>query len=164
VIPRSSSKKQHESRSPSAERRRKPYEHRRATDSLVSSGTRPEGRMLTVCLLDGFAASSMTFTKRTFPFLQPSPRSPKPSSPAMSTLSPGRQDSKKKPPRTVHIDVYCTGSEVETSTSNSSSPNICDDFGNLMGQATVIESEDMLLKHRRIIGKGEMPRKLANGD
>lgn len=32
-----------------------------------------------------------------------------------------------------------------------------------MGQATVIEADDMLLKHKRIAGKSELPRKLANG-
>ena len=65
----------------------------------------------------------------------------------------------------MHIDVYCTGSEVETSnSSNSSSPNIVDDFANLMAQTTVIETDDMLLKHQRIVGKSDLPRKLANGD
>jgi hypothetical protein len=60
--------------------------------------------------------------------------------------------------------VYCTGSELETSnSSNSSSPNIVDDFANLMAQTTVVESDDMVLKHQRIVGKSEMPRKLAKG-
>lgn len=69
----------------------------------------------------------------------------------------------KKPPRTVHIDVYCTGSEVETSnSSNSSSPNIAENLANLMTQVT--ETDDMLLKHRRVTSKAELPRKLATGD
>lgn len=87
-------------------------------------------------------------------------------SPAISSHSPKSSlKEKKKPPRTVHIDVYCTGSEVETSnSSNSSSPNIADDLANLMAQMTVIESDDMMLKHRRVTSKGELPRKLANGE
>lgn len=32
-----------------------------------------------------------------------------------------------------------------------------------MRQSTVVESEDMLLK-RRVAGKNELPRKLANGN
>lgn len=95
--------------------------------------------------------------------LQPSQAS-RQASPAFSNLSPRSTKDKKKPPRTVHIDVYCTGSEIDTSnSSNSSSPNIVDDFANLMGQATVIETDDMLLKHKRVAGKSELPRKLANG-
>jgi hypothetical protein len=65
----------------------------------------------------------------------------------------------------VHIDVYCTGSEVDTSnSSNSSSPNIVDDITNLMTQAaTVMDADDMVLKHRRVVSKNEMPRKLMRG-
>jgi hypothetical protein len=93
----------------------------------------------------------------------PPPRQP---SPAVSNLSPkSASKDRKKPPRTVHIDVYCTGSEVETSnSSNSSSPNIAEDLANLMSQMTVMESDDMLLKHRRVTSKAELPRKLAAGD
>lgn len=97
-------------------------------------------------------------------------------SPAISSHTPkSSSKEKKKPPRTVHIDVYCTGSEVDTSSSNSSSPNIADDLANimdrdelanLMAQMTVIERNDMVLKHRRVTSKGELPRKLAatNGE
>jgi hypothetical protein len=53
---------------------------------------------------------------------------------------------------------------METSDgSNSSSPNIADDFANLMAQTTVIETDEMLLKHQRIVGKTDLPRKLATG-
>jgi hypothetical protein len=97
-----------------------------------------------------------------FPF-KPS-RTPRQPSPAMSNLSPKSTKDKKKPPRTVHIDVYCTGSEHSTeNSSNSSSPNIVDDFANLMSQATVIETDEMLLRHQRVVEKGQMPRKLAMG-
>jgi hypothetical protein len=72
---------------------------------------------------------------------------------------------KKKPPRTVHIDVYCTGSDVDTSnsSSNSSSPNIVDDIANLMNQTTVVETDEMLLRHKKISSKNELPRKLMKG-
>lgn len=64
----------------------------------------------------------------------------------------------------MHIDVYCTGSEVDTSnSSNSSSPNIVDDIENLMTQATVVEADDMVLKHRKAFSKSELPRKLMKG-
>lgn len=71
---------------------------------------------------------------------------------------------KKKPPRTVHIDVYCTGSDADTNSSNSSSPNIVDDIANLMTQAqTVMDADDMILKHRRVVSRGDLPRKLMKG-
>lgn len=65
----------------------------------------------------------------------------------------------------MHIDVYCTGSDVESSnSSNSSTANIVDDIANLMAkQATVIEADDMLLRHRKVISKSELPRKLMKG-
>jgi hypothetical protein len=59
--------------------------------------------------------------------------------------------------------VYCTGSEHDTNSSNSSSPNIVDDFANLMAQSTVIETDDMLLRHQRVVDKSKMPRKIALG-
>lgn len=93
-------------------------------------------------------------------------RTPRQASPALSNMSPRSSKDKKKPPRTVHIDVYCTGSEVDTSnSSNSSSPNIVDEVANMLKQqTTVVETDDMLLKHQRIDGKQRLPRKLANGE
>lgn len=97
-------------------------------------------------------------------------RSPKQCSPALSSnQSPRSKQDKKKPPRTVHIDVYCTGSERDTSASSNSSseacsPNICDDIANLMAQTIVTDADDMLLKHQRIVGNKELPRKLISGD
>ncbi|KAG5679043.1 hypothetical protein PVAND_008643 [Polypedilum vanderplanki] len=133
------------SRSSSVEGRRKAYsDHRRATDSIMASSSvrrSVEGNRLT-----------------------PS-RTPRRMSPALSNPSAHSKE-KKKPPRTVHIDVYCTGSEVDTSnSSNASSPNIVDDITNLMTQAaTVIDADDMLLKHRRIVTKNELPRKLMKAE
>jgi hypothetical protein len=70
------------------------------------------------------------------------------------------KNSNKKPPRTVHIDVYCTGSDADTS-SNSSSPNIVDNLSNLIAQhATLVDTEDMFLHHRKVVSKSELPRKI----
>ncbi|XP_070494497.1 uncharacterized protein [Chironomus tepperi] len=134
-------KDENTNRSPNAEGRRKAYSgHRRATDSIVSSNSvqKAEGYRLT-----------------------PS-RSPRQSSPAFSNPSVvNSSKEKKKPPRTVHIDVYCTGSDADTNSSNSSSPNIVDDIANLMTQAqTVMDADDMVLKHRRVVTRGELPRKM----
>lgn len=147
-------------RSTSTEGRRKVYsDHRRATESLVSSRGRSEGRLLTVLRNSSFGRQMTKFL-----VFQPS-RTPRQPSPALSNLSPRSSKDKKKPPRTVHIDVYCTGSEHDTSnSSNSSSPNIVDDFTNLMAQSTVIETENMLLKHQRVVDKQKLPRKLAKGE
>ncbi|XP_063702491.1 uncharacterized protein LOC134832407 [Culicoides brevitarsis] len=71
---------------------------------------------------------------------------------------------KKKPPRTVHIDVYCTASDAED-TSGGNSPSkvmspTCDNQSNATPQ-TVFESEEMKLRQRFVAGK-ELPRKLAS--
>jgi protein kinase N len=68
-------------------------------------------------------------------------------------------DKSKKPPRTVHIDVYCTGSEDVESSSSSSSFNI--EEVTTQAATTVIEGEDMLLRHRKVVSRRELPRKLA---
>lgn len=131
---------QSRNRSTSAEGRRKAYSgHRRATDSILSSNSvqQTEGYRLT-----------------------PS-RSPRQASPAISNPSAHSSRDRKKPPRTVHIDVYCTGSDADTNSTNSSSPNIVDDIANLMTQAqTVIDADDMILKHKRIVSRSDLPRKL----
>lgn len=80
-----------------------------------------------------------------------------------------------KPPRTVHIDVYCTGSDgdslsssMEDENSSSSDPSAMRDYHpsvhNAMESAsnstnpTVYESFDMKLKHKRA-AREELPRK-----
>lgn len=75
----------------------------------------------------------------------------------------------KKSPRTVHIDVYCTGSEAEdtsATSSQSTSPSVdssCgnnnfDDESNSTPQ-TVLETK---FNHNRITDKNELPRRIAN--
>ncbi|TMW40641.1 hypothetical protein DOY81_014279, partial [Sarcophaga bullata] len=72
-------------------------------------------------------------------------------------------DSQKKP-RTVHIDVYCTGSEDDQADVESSSYS--DDDNKKMDQEsnstfqTVLENEQMHLRHYRIKG-ASLPRRLA---
>lgn len=71
---------------------------------------------------------------------------------------------KKKPPRTVHIDVYCTASDAEDE-SGGVSPNVepsfpLDNQSNATPQ-TVFESNEMRLRQRFVTGD-ELPRKLAS--
>ena len=83
----------------------------------------------------------------------------------------------KKPPRTVHIDVYCTGSDVDSSSSsdntsseaedeeyvekeNNNDENLIDQTSNSTKQ-TVYETEEMKLHHRRA-GRNDLPRRLRS--
>lgn len=86
-----------------------------------------------------------------------------------NTLSPTssiRGNNHKKSPRTVHIDVYCTGSDAEDSSaeddSEASSYNnrVIDEESNSTPQ-TVYKSDQMKL-HHRIADKNELPRRFAN--
>lgn len=75
----------------------------------------------------------------------------------------------KKSPRTVHIDVYCTGSEADDSSATSSqstSPSINSSCGNNnfdeesnSTPQTVLETK---FNHNRITDKNELPRRIAN--
>lgn len=87
----------------------------------------------------------------------------------------------KKPPRTVHIDVYCTGSDAEESSSGSSqrddsstssddssqsqslSPkqHIFNDNESNSTPQTVFDSDEMKLHHTRVANKFELPRRVA---
>lgn len=73
----------------------------------------------------------------------------------------------KKSPRTVHIDVYCTGSEAEDSSSSEASPpssidnNIFDDESNSTPQ-TVLDATQMNFRHSRVTNKNDFPRRIAN--
>ncbi|XP_062710341.1 uncharacterized protein LOC134288706 [Aedes albopictus] len=89
------------------------------------------------------------------------------------------KDSSKKKPRTVHIDVYCTGSDAESSSpsssdessvrsaSSSSASGSRFDTSHLaelkansnLSHPTVFESEEMKLRHKRA-GKHEVPRRM----
>lgn len=70
----------------------------------------------------------------------------------------------QKKPRTVHIDVYCTGSEDEDhadieSSSESEGNRRHDQESNSTFQ-TVLDNEQMRLRHQRMTG-GAMPRRLG---
>ncbi|XP_017837324.1 uncharacterized protein LOC108596268 [Drosophila busckii] len=79
----------------------------------------------------------------------------------------------EKKPRTVHIDVYCTGSDEEdeeeqrhadaevSSSSDSSHDAQLYELDSNSTPQTVLDNEQMLLRHRRISGGGALPRRLA---
>ncbi|XP_062553018.1 uncharacterized protein LOC134218150 [Armigeres subalbatus] len=87
------------------------------------------------------------------------------------------KDGKKKP-RTVHIDVYCTGSDAESSSSSDDSSVRSASSSSASGSRfdtshlaelkakpnpshpTVFESEDMKLRHKRA-AKHEVPRRMV---
>ncbi|XP_058459794.1 uncharacterized protein LOC131435673 [Malaya genurostris] len=87
------------------------------------------------------------------------------------------KDDKKKKPRTVHIDVYCTGSDAESSSSDESSVRSGSGSSSSSGSRfdtshrtelkssanvthpTIYESEEMKLRHKRA-AKHEVPRRL----
>ncbi|XP_055836724.1 rho GTPase-activating protein gacU [Episyrphus balteatus] len=77
--------------------------------------------------------------------------------------------SEPKKPRTVHIDVYCTGSdddeddnddedELDIDDSSSSSSDATNHLSNSTPQ-TVLDNEQMLLRHQRI-GASTLPRRV----
>ncbi|XP_055609686.1 uncharacterized protein LOC129756721 [Uranotaenia lowii] len=99
-------------------------------------------------------------------------------SPSNTLLSQRSKDGTKKKPRTVHIDVYCTGSDADSSSSSdessvrtegsSSSSGSRFDTSHLqelkstsnVTHPTIYESEEMKLRHRRAT-KHEVPRRVA---
>ncbi|XP_073847013.1 uncharacterized protein isoform X2 [Musca autumnalis] len=78
------------------------------------------------------------------------------------TVQSGTEGQKK--PRTVHIDVYCTGSEDEdhadAESSSESDDNRRHDQESNSTFQTVLDNEQMRLRHQRISG-GTLPRRLA---
>ncbi|XP_046809623.1 uncharacterized protein LOC111675925 [Lucilia cuprina] len=79
---------------------------------------------------------------------------------------PSHSDTQKKP-RTVHIDVYCTGSEDDDqadaeSSSDSEDDKRLDQESNSTFQ-TVLDNEQMRLRHQRITGNS-LPRRLADNN
>lgn len=85
----------------------------------------------------------------------------------MSTDKLTHSDSQKKP-RTVHIDVYCTGSEddgqadVELSSDSDKDDKMIDQQSNSTFQ-TVLNNEQMLLRHQRQTGSS-LPRRLVDNN
>lgn len=81
---------------------------------------------------------------------------------------PSSKAAGKKPPRTVHIDVYCTGSDAEDDSScasGSGSPSISNDQLNedesISTPQTVYDSNQMRLHHTRVDNRQDLPRRLG---
>ncbi|XP_037044895.1 serine/arginine repetitive matrix protein 5 [Bradysia coprophila] len=127
-------------------RKRRPYDYRRTTESMLSH------------LFEEAKQYSPSRHVSRSPHRSPS-----------NTLSPSsstRGNNHKKSPRTVHIDVYCTGSDAEDSSaeddSEASSYNhrFIEEESNSTPQ-TVYNSEQVKLQHR-IADKNELPRRFAS--
>lgn len=129
-------------------RKRMPYDYRRLTESMLPPPV-DEGDSY----LPSYTKSSpaRTYTQ-----------SPLPSSVSQHQSTATQKSETKKPPRTVHIDVYCTGSDGEDDdddddSSQTSSENHNELESNSTPQ-TVLDTEQMLLRHQRA-GKAELPRR-----
>lgn len=83
-----------------------------------------------------------------------------------SSLESNLQRKPMKKPRTVHIDVYCTGSESEEQSSNDVDPinNLLNDLESNSTQQTVYNSNRMKLNHTRIKDEDTLPRRIANNN
>ncbi|XP_017108043.2 uncharacterized protein [Drosophila bipectinata] len=154
-------------------RRRPAYEQRRATTEALMN----------------FASKRQAEEANTYvPTYSPTPTTPSSTfkSASMSRIPPlagsVNQPSVSRPsnlgekkPRTVHIDVYCTGSEgdeeeaddehhADEEASSSSDSELAGskryDLESTSTPQTVLDNEQMLLRHKRISG-GAMPRRLA---
>lgn len=79
-----------------------------------------------------------------------------PNSPLDRDFNQGELDNSLKPPRTVHIDVYCTASDAEDENSNSLSSLL----EQTIPSTVLYETDNMLLQHKNA-GMKELPRKLA---
>lgn len=70
----------------------------------------------------------------------------------------------KKPSRTVHIDVYCTGSDIEDDSSSCSDsidgPNIVELESNSTPQ-TVYDSNQLKFQHTRVVDTQDLPRRIV---
>ncbi|XP_059612911.1 uncharacterized protein LOC132259341 [Phlebotomus argentipes] len=131
------------------EKRGKTYEYRRKTESMLSPPKTP---------VDEGKVNSSPYGVSRSPLNRFSPS-------FTSPTSSKRGGSAKKPPRTVHIDVYCTASDGEenssaSSSSRSSSHDHVEDVESNSTPQTVFESQQMRLMHKRA-GKFEMPRRMG---
>ncbi|XP_023177907.2 uncharacterized protein LOC111604184 [Drosophila hydei] len=152
------------------QRRRPAYEQRRATaEGLVNFASRRQAEEANTyvptyspTLTPTPITPSSTFKSASMPRIPPLPGAATQTSPRLPNLG-------EKKPRTVHIDVYCTGSEedeehadAEASSSDSDSSNdqkLYELDSNSTPQ-TVLDNEQMLLRHQRISGAA-LPRRLA---
>lgn len=80
-------------------------------------------------------------------------------------VPPSNESSKK--PRTVHIDVYCTGSETDDAdvenSSLSSDGNRMELDSNSTPQ-TVLNKEEMIIHHKRVNTKEKLPRRFLRNN
>ncbi|XP_067631284.1 serine-rich adhesin for platelets [Eurosta solidaginis] len=167
---------------------RKPYEQRRATTErlLQTYGSHPSGDYF-VDEANSLTPSYLTSPSHTFKSASMS-RIPTMPQQARTQLQQQQQmlSSKQKSnsseplkkPRTVHIDVYCTGSEDEDGVEDAAEGDDADAEASASSDAsynedgskhhdlessstpqTVYDNEQMLLKHRRITGQA-LPRRL----
>lgn len=83
---------------------------------------------------------------------------------------PASSKAGKKAPRTVHIDVYCTGSDAEEdssdASSSSSAPSISHDQrtkedDSISTPQTVYDTNQFRLQHKRIDSHQDLPRRLG---
>ncbi|GAB0091711.1 hypothetical protein DMENIID0001_065760 [Sergentomyia squamirostris] len=133
----------------------KTYDYRRKTESMLSPP--PAHTIMPQTPVDeGKVNSSPYGVSRRSPLNRYSPSYTSPTSSKRGA---------KKPPRTVHIDVYCTASDGEESSvasesSVSSKEEPVEDVESNSTPQTVFESEQMKLMLRRA-GKFDMPRRLG---
>ncbi|XP_055707643.1 uncharacterized protein LOC129804407 isoform X2 [Phlebotomus papatasi] len=135
------------------EKKNKTYDYRRKTESMLSP---PPAHMPQTPVDEGKVNSSQYGLSRS-----PNRYSPSYTSPTSSKRGGGA----KKPPRTVHIDVYCTASDGENSSTSSSSVSSAnrdpvEDVESNSTPQTVYESQQMKLMHKRA-GKFDMPRRMG---
>ncbi|KAL7735203.1 hypothetical protein ACLKA6_016122 [Drosophila palustris] len=145
------------------------YDQRRATtEALMNFTSRRHAEEANTYVPTYSTTPSSTFKSASLPRIPPLPAT-KTTSQSQSPRLPGLGEKK---PRTVHIDVYCTGSEEEdedgddederqadADASNSDSEHLYEVDSNSTPQ-TVLDNEQMLLRHQRISG-GALPRRLA---
>lgn len=147
------------------QRRRQPaYEQRRATtEALMNFNSRrqaEEANTYVPTYSPTPTTPSSTFKSASLPRIPPLAAASQSQSPRLPNLG-------EKKPRTVHIDVYCTGSEEDEddrqadadASSSSSSEHLYEVDSNSTPQ-TVLDNEQMLLRHQRISSTA-LPRRLA---
>lgn len=122
---------------------------------------------------------SSTFKSASMPRIPPLPATLPHAASQTSQSNPRLPNLGEKKPRTVHIDVYCTGSEedeeeqrqedderqADADASNSDTDSSGDgkhmyELDSNSTPQTVLDNEQMLLRHQRINSMGALPRRL----
>ncbi|XP_030387938.1 uncharacterized protein LOC115634389 [Scaptodrosophila lebanonensis] len=156
------------------EERRRPYEQRRATTEALMSFANKRHAEEANSYVPPYSPSPMTpsstFRSTSLPRIPTLPKQHMAPgcTPQQQSLLGDQQQQKK--PRTVHIDVYCTGSEDdEVQADGEASSSDTDgnegsrryDLDSNSTRQTVLDNEQMLLRHKRVSG-GALPRRLAH--